>query len=82
MVFIFKGKNNKKLEGHRFQVCEGSIEIGKNRKQRIYSKEFVSLDRQTALKEMTEYLGNTYDLSETVVLSNSDGGSGYEKAVF
>ena len=80
--FIFKGKNNKKLEGHRFQVSEGSQEIGKNRKQLIHAKDFVSLDRQTALKELTAYLGNTYHLSKTIVISNSDGGSGYEKAVF
>ncbi|MFC4720682.1 UPF0236 family transposase-like protein, partial [Enterococcus lemanii] len=80
--FVFKGKNNKKLEGHRFQVSEGSQEIGKNRKQLIHAKDFVSLDRQTALKELTAYLGNTYHLSKTIVISNSDGGSGYEKAVF
>lgn len=63
-------------------MCEGSQEIGKNRKQLIHSKDFVSLDRQTDLKELMEYLGNTYDLSETTVISNSNGGSGYEKSVF
>lgn len=31
---------------------------------------------------MTAYLEHTYDLRETIVVSTSDGGSGYEKAVF
>ncbi|HFI0004798.1 TPA: ISLre2 family transposase, partial [Streptococcus suis] len=33
-------------------------------------------------KEMMNYLQATYDLTETIVISNSDGGSGYEKEVF
>ncbi len=31
---------------------------------------------------MLNYLQNHYDLSNTIVLSNSDGGSGYEPEVF
>ena len=31
---------------------------------------------------MMNYLQSMYDLTETVVISNSDGGSGYEKEVF
>ena len=44
---------------------------------------FVShLNRQQAQKELMDYLQATYDLKETIVVSNSDGGSGYETDVF
>ena len=75
------GQKKQSLEVHRFQVCEGSQKVG-NRSEMI-APHFVShLNRQKAYKEMMAYLQAYYDLSHTVVISNSDGGSGYEKAVF
>lgn len=43
---------------------------------------FTGLSRKKVLERMARYLENYYDLRETVVFSNSDGGSGYEWDVF
>jgi len=76
-----KGQKKQEFVIHRFQVCEGSQKVG-NRSEMI-TPHFVShLNRQKAQKEMMAYLQAYYDLSHTVVISNSDGGSGYEKTVF
>ncbi|MGM0124137.1 hypothetical protein IGI37_002806 [Enterococcus sp. AZ194] len=77
-----KGQKKNQLEIYRFQVCEGSRPVGKNRRQLKNYHEFVSLSRKQALKETQEYLANTYRLEKTIVISNSDGGSGFEKNVF
>ena len=62
-------------------MSEGSQKIGK--RSQLISPYFVShLNRKNAQKEMMNYLQATYDLTETIVISNSDGGSGYEKEVF
>ncbi|WP_202589587.1 UPF0236 family transposase-like protein, partial [Vagococcus lutrae] len=75
------GQKKQSLEIHRFQVCEGSQKVG-NRTEMI-APHFVShLNRQQAQKEIMNYIQAHYDLTNTVVVSNSDGGSGYEKAVF
>ena len=81
-AFLVKGQGNKWLEVHRYQVCEGLRWVGKKRKERVNARDFVSLGRQTAMKEMIEYLGNTYDMKQTTLISNGDGGSGYTKEVF
>jgi len=74
-----KGREKKALTIYRFQVCEGSKKIGKNRKELINYKEFVSMNRLKAFKEIQEYIANHYHVKETVVLANSDGGSGFEE---
>lgn len=63
-------------------MCEGVRVCGKNRKERINPRDFVSLDRTVVMKELTDYLGNQYRLNNTVMISNGDGGSGYTKGVF
>ncbi|WP_232805122.1 ISLre2-like element ISLcr2 family transposase [Lactobacillus crispatus] len=78
---VIKGTKSR-LEFHRYQVCEGIVNISKKRRKRINAKEFVSLSRLDALNEAKEYLANTYDLSDTVILSNADGGAGYAKTDF
>lgn len=35
-----------------------------------------------ALNEAKEYLANTYDLTDTLIISNADGGAGYTKKDF
>lgn len=76
-----KGQRKQHLAIHRFQVYEGSRKNGK-RSELLNCHYVSSMDRKKAMKEMTQYIQNEYDLSHTVVISNSDGGSGYEKAVF
>lgn len=70
------------LEFHRYQVCEGIVNLSKHRRKRINAQEFVSLSRLDALNEAKEYLAHTYDLSDTIILSNADGGAGYAKKDF
>lgn len=79
---IIKGINKKRMEFHRYQVCEGVSNLSKTRRKRVNAKEFVSLNRLDALKQMQDYLANTYDLSETIIISNADGGAGYTKKDF
>lgn len=49
---------NKRLEIHRFQICEGVCSAGKNRKERICARDFISTDRQLVVKEVVEYIEN------------------------
>lgn len=78
---MIKGTKGR-LEFHRYQVCEGVRNVTRNRRQRINAKEFVSLNRLDALNEAKEYLANTYDLTDTLIISNADGGAGYAKKDF
>lgn len=78
---IIKGVK-KRLEFHRYQVCESVINLSKTRRKRVNAKEFVSLSRLDALQELKEYLANTYDLTDTLIISNADGGAGYAKRDF
>ncbi|MCT7863155.1 MAG: UPF0236 family protein, partial [Lactobacillus crispatus] len=75
---VIKG-TKKRLEFHRYQVCEDIINLSKTRRKRVNAREFVSLNRLDALNEIKEYLAHTYDLSETLIISNADGGAGYTK---
>lgn len=75
------GQKKQSLEIHRFQVCEGKQKDGQ-RSTLIHPYFISDLNRQKAQREMMHYLQANYDLRDTVVVSNSDGGSGYEKAVF
>lgn len=76
-----KGKGKKKLEIHRYQVFEERVENGK-RATLVGTHYVSSLSRKQAQKEMTDYLHYTYDLTDTTIVSTSDGGSGYEASVF
>ena len=78
---VIKG-TKKRLEFHRYQVCEDIINVSKTRRKRVQAKEFVSLSRLDALQEIKAYLANTYDLSDTLIISNADGGAGYAKKDF
>lgn len=78
---VIKG-TKKRLEFHRYQVCEDIINLSQKRRKRVQAKEFVSLSRLDALQEIKTYLANTYDLSDTLIISNADGGAGYAKKDF
>ncbi|WP_295271975.1 ISLre2 family transposase [Selenomonas sp.] len=71
----------KHLEIHRYQIAEGVRKNGK-RRELVGTHYVASFSRQDAMDQMAAYLGSHYDLRNTIVLSNSDGGSGYEKEVF
>lgn len=78
---VIKGIKGR-LEFHRYQVCEGIANVSRTRRKRINAQEFVSLSRLDALNEAKEYLAHTYDLSDTLIISNADGGAGYAKKDF
>lgn len=65
-----------------YQVCEDIINVSKTRRKRVQAKEFVFLSRLNALQEIKAYLANTYDLSDTLIISNADGSAGYAKKDF
>jgi len=80
-ALMLKGQNKSKMELHRFQVAEGVVQIGKRRilEGVHYVAEF---NYDDAKEEMENYLANHYELKNTVVITNSDGGIGYGKEVF
>ena len=66
---------------HRFQVATGVKQNGK-RRTLTGSHVIAGFDRKHVLELLEAYLGNHYDLSQCIVLSNSDGDSRYTKDVF
>lgn len=73
-------KNKKKgdvSEVHRLQVYEGVRKNG-NRTELVGLRCFASTNRKELFAMAASYLHGHYDLSKTTVLSNGDGGSGYQ----
>lgn len=79
-VFI-KHQNGKIMNLHRFQVHEGVVKVS-NKSICLNSQYFSSFSRKEAYEQAFTYLRNKYYLDKTTVISNSDGGSGYEPEVF
>lgn len=75
-------RNNERKELARFQVHEGSKKIGKSRRKCKNMMEFSDFSSAKAKKQLDNYLQQTYDLSKTVVITSSDGGSGYAPETF
>ena len=78
---MLHGQGCKCLELHRFQIAEG-IREHKGRRELTGTHYIAEFSHKKAKEEMEEYLANHYDLSHTLVISNSDGGAGYEKETF
>ncbi len=75
---VLKGKDGgKKEELHRIQIYTGVEQIG-NRKRLVGLHCFEGLDRAKLACQVKQYLHNHFDLGELTVLSNGDGGSGYQ----
>lgn len=83
-AFMVKLQHQRRIMVHRFQVFEGVAYSGKNGKRHeLISRHSVTLlKRDEAVQEMSAYLKQNYDLTQTMVISSSDNGSGYEAAVF
>ena len=62
---VIKG-TKKRLEFHRYQVCEDIINLSKTRRKRVQAKEFVSLSRLNALQEIKAYLANAFSWAITL----------------
>ena len=81
---LTKGKEKKRPEIHRVQFHEGVEYKGKQKRPvLINSRMFEStISSSEAFKRASLWLESIYDLRETIVISNSDGGSGYDKDKF
>nr|WP_095759706.1 UPF0236 family protein [Ligilactobacillus salivarius] len=78
---MIKSQKKRRISIHRFQVHEGVIKEG-NRTKTINLHRCTDTSRRKAYKDMLRYLHDNYDLTDTIVLTNSDNGSGYEPEVF
>ncbi|MDN6317949.1 MAG: ISLre2 family transposase, partial [Lactococcus lactis] len=83
-LMLTKGKEKKRPEIHRIQFHEGVAFPGKQKRLvLINSKMFEStVSSKDAFRRASLWLESIYDIRETIVISNSDGGSGYEKDKF
>lgn len=78
---MLHGQKGKQKELHRFQIAEGVRDNG-HRRELVGTHYVADFSHETAKDSILHYLGSHYDLTNTVVLSNSDGGAGYTNAVF
>ena len=74
---VLKGKGGKKEELHRLQIYTGVKKVG-NRTELTGRHCFSSLDRKNLVEQVNRFIHNHYNLEETTVLSNGDGGAGYQ----
>ena len=72
---MLHGQKKKQKELHRFQIAEGVQENG-SRRELVGTRYVADFSHEKAKDSLLHYLGCHYDLSNTVVLSNSDGGAG------
>lgn len=76
------GRDGSKPIIHRVLIHEGVKEKG-SRHQLIHPMHFSSVtSSKKAFEKASRYLHEHYDLRKTIVLSNSDGGAGYQKVNF
>lgn len=75
---VLKGKEGgNKEELHRIQIYTGVRKNG-NRKTLEGRYCFTGMDRKELVMRVKEYLHNHYELEKLTVLSNGDGGAGYQ----
>ena len=78
---VINGQGIKQQEIHRFQIATG-VKVHGKRRELDGVHVVADTSRKVAAERMREYLERYFDLSQCLVLSNSDGGSGYEADVF
>ncbi|WP_161879815.1 ISLre2 family transposase [Alkalibacterium sp. MB6] len=83
-LMLTRGRETKRPELHRVQFHEGVEYVGKQKRPVLKeSRMFEStVSSQEAFKRASLWLESIYDIRETIVISNSDGGSGYGKDTF
>lgn len=77
-----KDKARDKKEIAVFAVHEGVRKISNTRKETVNLKVIADISYADAKRRFVNYLYETYDLSNTLVIVNSDGGKGYTKRDF
>ena len=79
---LLKGREEKRPELHRVQIHEGVI-LNNKRPELKNPLMFESTESsQKAFERAEKWIEKEYDLRNTIVISNSDGGSGYEESKF
>lgn len=78
----FKKQNGEIQFIHVFILHDGVETVSNNRKQSKNMLYFVDIRRKKARDRLKSYLQTHYDMRNIMVIANSDGGSGYEEAVF
>lgn len=78
---IVTDKSGNNTEVSCFVIHEGVQKNGK-RKETINRKFIVNPKYLTSVKEATDYIYTHYDLKDTIVITNGDGGKGYTKNAF
>lgn len=74
-------QGTQKTELSHYVVHEGSEKVSSSRHKLKNKKEFLAVG-SAAKKALLDYLYNYYDLRETILITNSDGGAGYAPRVF
>ncbi|SHE86948.1 Uncharacterised protein family (UPF0236) [Atopostipes suicloacalis DSM 15692] len=79
---LLKGSKEKRPELHRVQIHEGVV-VNRKRPELKNSLLFESTESsRKAFERAGKWLEKEYDLRNTIVISNSDDGSGYERDKF
>ncbi len=78
----FKLQNGQLKFVHVFMLHEGVKTISRDRKQSQNKFYFVNESRKKAVNQIKSYISTYYNVEDTLILANSDGGSGYEEGVF
>lgn len=79
---LLKGSKEKRPELHRVQIHEGVI-MNQKRPELKNPLLFESTESsRKAFERAGKWIEKEYDLRDTIVISNSDGGSGYERGKF
>lgn len=83
-LLLKKGAQKKRPELHRVQIHEGVRKKGKQKRpELIHAKFFEStVSSHEAFKRASQWIEAHYNLRDTIVISNSDGGAGYRKSAF
>lgn len=79
---VLKGKEGgKKEELHRVQIYTG-VKKSDNHTELTGTHYFEGLDRKALVRRVTCFIQNHYDLTNLTVISNCDGGAGYQFSDF
>lgn len=81
---VLKSKNKSKKELHRIQIYENVAEKGLNKPRRVlvHARFFADIDKKALRERVEKYLDNHFHLGKLTVLSNGDGGFGYDEESF
>lgn len=83
-LLLTKGSQKKRPQIHRVQIHEGVQRKGKQERPELINAKFFesTVSSHEAFRRASQWIEAYYDLKDTIIISNSDGGAGYSKAAF